>query len=312
MTNVPEARLAREAEICYVTLAMVTDFDCWHPDHESVTADQIIQNLVRNAAMAKAVLRAAVQGLPRDPRTCECATALRSALVTAPELVPEKVKRDPRPSSAATCRRTRHDAAVDPGRRERGALTTSKPPSAARRRCWAAPRRSSRWRRRFSSTVQLVGVVGPTSAGGAGGVPGPARRGPVGLETAAARASTGRASTVRPEPPGHGLDGPDVFASFQSRIPEKFRLTQRTVFLGNIDPDAAARRARPGATARARRVRHHELLDRRRARTSCSKLSRASTSCILNDAEARQLPASTQPGQGGAPDPGHGAAGPWW
>jgi 5'-methylthioadenosine phosphorylase len=94
MTNVHEARLAREAEICYSTLAMVTDYDCWHPDHESVTADQIIQNLVRNAAMAKAVLRAAVQRLPREPRTCECATALRSALVTAPGLVPEDVKRD--------------------------------------------------------------------------------------------------------------------------------------------------------------------------------------------------------------------------
>jgi 5'-methylthioadenosine phosphorylase len=94
MTNVHEARLAREAEICYVTLAMVTDYDCWHPAHESVTADQIIQNLVRNAATAKAVLRAALQRLPREPRTCECATALRSALVTAPELVPDKVKRE--------------------------------------------------------------------------------------------------------------------------------------------------------------------------------------------------------------------------
>jgi len=94
MTNVQEARLAREAEICYVTLAMVTDYDCWHPDHESVTADQIIQNLVRNAATAKAVLRAALQRTPRDTRTCECAVALRSALVTAPDLVPEQVKRD--------------------------------------------------------------------------------------------------------------------------------------------------------------------------------------------------------------------------
>ena len=94
MTNVPEARLAREAEICYATLAMVTDYDCWHPDHESVTADQIIRNLVRNAATAKAVLRAAVQRMPREPRSCECATALRSALVTAPELVPDEVKRD--------------------------------------------------------------------------------------------------------------------------------------------------------------------------------------------------------------------------
>lgn len=94
MTNVHEARLAREAEICYVTLAMVTDYDCWHPDHESVTADQIIQNLVRNAVTAKSVLRAALQRVPRDTRRCECATALRSALVTAPELVPDQVKRD--------------------------------------------------------------------------------------------------------------------------------------------------------------------------------------------------------------------------
>jgi 5'-methylthioadenosine phosphorylase len=94
MTNVQEARLAREAEICYVTLAMVTDYDCWHPDHESVTADQIIQNLVRNAATAKAVLREALKRVPRGGRSCECATALRSALVTAPELVPEAVKRE--------------------------------------------------------------------------------------------------------------------------------------------------------------------------------------------------------------------------
>jgi 5'-methylthioadenosine phosphorylase len=94
MTNVQEARLAREAEICYVTLAMVTDYDCWHPDHESVTADQIIQNLVKNAAAAKAVLREALKRVPREPRRCECASALQSALVTAPELVPTKVKRD--------------------------------------------------------------------------------------------------------------------------------------------------------------------------------------------------------------------------
>ena len=94
MTNLQEARLAREAEICYVTLAMVTDYDCWHPDHESVTADQIIQNLVKNAAAAKSVLREALKRVPREARACECATALKSALVTAPELVPETVKRE--------------------------------------------------------------------------------------------------------------------------------------------------------------------------------------------------------------------------
>jgi 5'-methylthioadenosine phosphorylase len=94
MTNLQEAKLAREAEICYVTLAMVTDYDCWHPDHDSVTADQIIQNLVKNAAAAKAVLREALKRVPREPRACECATALKAALITAPELVPDAVKRE--------------------------------------------------------------------------------------------------------------------------------------------------------------------------------------------------------------------------
>ena len=93
MTNLQEARLAREAEICYATLAMITDYDCWHPEHESVTAEQVIGNLGRNAATAKAVLRAALRRLP-VARDCECATALRSALVTPPDLVPEQVKRE--------------------------------------------------------------------------------------------------------------------------------------------------------------------------------------------------------------------------
>jgi 5'-methylthioadenosine phosphorylase len=94
MTNLTEARLAREAEICYSTLAMVTDYDCWHPDHDAVTADEIIKNLVANAATAKGVLRAAVKGLPDVARRCECASALSHALVTAPELVPPQVKRE--------------------------------------------------------------------------------------------------------------------------------------------------------------------------------------------------------------------------
>jgi 5'-methylthioadenosine phosphorylase len=93
MTNLQEARLAREAEICYATLAMVTDYDTWHPDHDSVTADQIIANLGRNAATAKAVLRAAVARLP-TPRDCECATALSRALVTPAHLVPDRVKKE--------------------------------------------------------------------------------------------------------------------------------------------------------------------------------------------------------------------------
>ena len=93
MTNLQEARLAREAEICYVTLAMVTDYDCWHPDHDAVTADQIIANLGRNTATAIGVLRALLRRLP-VPRECECANALQHALVTQAALVPDAVKRD--------------------------------------------------------------------------------------------------------------------------------------------------------------------------------------------------------------------------
>ncbi len=93
MTNLQEAKLAREAEICYVTFAMVTDYDCWHPDHDAVTVDQVIANLGRNSATAKAVLRATLRRLPAA-RACECAHALQHALFTAPELVPEETKRD--------------------------------------------------------------------------------------------------------------------------------------------------------------------------------------------------------------------------
>ena len=93
MTNLTEARLAREAEICYATLALVTDYDCWHPSHDSVTVDQVMANLAQNVATAKAVLRFAVRsaGTPDDP---ECTDALRHSLVTAPDLVPADVKRD--------------------------------------------------------------------------------------------------------------------------------------------------------------------------------------------------------------------------
>jgi 5'-methylthioadenosine phosphorylase len=94
MTNIQEARLAREAEICYATLAMVTDYDCWHPAHESVTADQIIANLMTNAEAARSVLRGALRRISREPRTCECASALSRALVTPSELVPDALKRE--------------------------------------------------------------------------------------------------------------------------------------------------------------------------------------------------------------------------
>jgi 5'-methylthioadenosine phosphorylase len=97
MTNLQEAKLAREAEICYVTFAMVTDYDCWHPEHDAVTVDQVVANLGRNAATAQAVLRAAVRRLPREPRACECASALKYALLTQPGAVPEQVKRELQP-----------------------------------------------------------------------------------------------------------------------------------------------------------------------------------------------------------------------
>ena len=77
MTNLQEAKLAREAEICYATIALVTDYDCWHPDHDSVTVEMIIANLIQNAKTAQQVIADAVGQLPFE-RTCECATALQA------------------------------------------------------------------------------------------------------------------------------------------------------------------------------------------------------------------------------------------
>jgi len=93
MTNLQEAKLAREAEICYATIALVTDYDCWHPDHDSVTVDMIVQNLVANAKTAQQVIAEAVSRLPYE-RTCECANALKHAIITRPEAIPDRVKRD--------------------------------------------------------------------------------------------------------------------------------------------------------------------------------------------------------------------------
>jgi 5'-methylthioadenosine phosphorylase len=92
MTNVTEAKLAREAEICYATIAMITDYDCWHPEHESVTASHIIATLNQNAENAQRVLRAAVRALPSG-RTCKCGSALQHALVTDLKLVPAATKK---------------------------------------------------------------------------------------------------------------------------------------------------------------------------------------------------------------------------
>src|SRR5204862_3317697 len=91
MTNLQEAKLAREAEICYTTIALVTDYDCWHPDHDSVTVEMIIATLVQNAQTAQRAIAAAVANLPAA-RGCDCGSALKHALITRPEAIPEQVK----------------------------------------------------------------------------------------------------------------------------------------------------------------------------------------------------------------------------
>jgi 5'-methylthioadenosine phosphorylase len=91
MTNLQEAKLAREAEICYVTVAMVTDYDCWHPDHDAVTVVDIVANLVKNAENACRVVAAAVKAMPSE-RTCKCGSALAHAIITDKSMVPEATK----------------------------------------------------------------------------------------------------------------------------------------------------------------------------------------------------------------------------
>ena len=93
MTNLQEAKLAREAEICYSTIALVTDYDCWHPDHDHVTVEMVIANLMQNAKTAQHIIANAVEGLPYE-RTCECASALKYALITRPEAIPPQVRQD--------------------------------------------------------------------------------------------------------------------------------------------------------------------------------------------------------------------------
>ena len=93
MTNLQEAKLAREAEICYVTLALITDYDCWHPEHDSVTVDLIIANLMHNAVTAQKTIADAVGRIP-GARSCPCKDALATAIITRPEFVPEQTKRD--------------------------------------------------------------------------------------------------------------------------------------------------------------------------------------------------------------------------
>ena len=93
MTNLQEAKLAREAEICYTTLALVTDYDCWHPDHDSVTVDLIIANLLQNAVTAQKTIAGAVDRIG-GPRTCACKDALATAIITQAALVPDQTKKD--------------------------------------------------------------------------------------------------------------------------------------------------------------------------------------------------------------------------
>ncbi len=93
MTALPEAKLAREAEICYATLAFVTDYDCWHPDYESVTTEMILNNMRRGVDTAKRIIELALPYLPQV-RSCACASALKDAIVTSPRYIPEKVKTD--------------------------------------------------------------------------------------------------------------------------------------------------------------------------------------------------------------------------
>jgi 5'-methylthioadenosine phosphorylase len=92
MTNLTEAKLAREAELCYATVAMITDYDCWHPNHASVTLEEIISNLNKNAENAQNVIREAVRSLPGE-RTCKCGRALAHALVTDPAMIPAAARK---------------------------------------------------------------------------------------------------------------------------------------------------------------------------------------------------------------------------
>lgn len=93
MTNLQEAKLAREAEMCYTTIALVTDYDCWHPEHDHVTVDMIVANLLRNAEMGQKLIAEAVGRVPEE-RGCACASALAAAIITSPDAIPADTKRD--------------------------------------------------------------------------------------------------------------------------------------------------------------------------------------------------------------------------
>ena len=96
MTNLPEAKLAREAEICYATIAFVTDYDCWHQEAGDVSIGEVLRILAQSAKIAKSAIRNAVKHLP-EKRECICATALKYALITGKKMIPEKTKKDLEP-----------------------------------------------------------------------------------------------------------------------------------------------------------------------------------------------------------------------
>ncbi len=96
MTALPEAKLAREAEICYATLACVTDYDCWRDATEVVTVDMVVANLMKNVATSKDVLRRVIPRIPKE-RSCACSTALRDAIITARDRIPTELKEKMRP-----------------------------------------------------------------------------------------------------------------------------------------------------------------------------------------------------------------------
>ena len=91
MTNLAEAKLAREAEICYCTMAMVTDYDCWHEEHDAVSVDMVVEVLKKNAATAKEIIANVIPRIS-DERNCACAEALKNAVITDPAAFPEKTK----------------------------------------------------------------------------------------------------------------------------------------------------------------------------------------------------------------------------
>jgi 5'-methylthioadenosine phosphorylase len=89
MTNLQEAKLAREAEICYATLALVTDYDCWHPGHDAVSVETVVEYLNKNVRNAQIIMREAVKRLSNAETKCKCGSALKNAIFTAPDLWPD-------------------------------------------------------------------------------------------------------------------------------------------------------------------------------------------------------------------------------